>query len=127
MLYLLGAGLQVWLVDAALAPLARFFGDPPLWLGALIGLAIGVVNGSVWIAVYQSRTRRYLSLPWEFDCSDCGRHITRFNHYDPRAKCAECLAIPGWWRDPHLVRLFDPLLVGREEEIEPSKTRTWPK
>jgi hypothetical protein len=51
----------------------------------------------------------------EFDCIECRRHIVRFSEpvrtagHDPApALCAECLHIPGWYKDSNLRRIFDP-------------------
>jgi hypothetical protein len=39
--------------------------------------------------------------PKEFDCVDCGRHIVRWGPPDD-PRCAECLHVPGWYREPEL-------------------------
>jgi hypothetical protein len=46
----------------------------------------------------------------EFDCVDCGRHIVRmilFAGEDGR-RCAHCMHMPGWHRDPNIAKLLDP-------------------
>lgn len=109
------------LADVALAHLG--FLQSRLWLATAAGLTLGFVISGVWMRLYRLRMRRYLREPWEFDCPECGRHIVRFNRFDERRTCSECQAIPGWYRNPQLVSLFDPLWVGREQEIEPVTQR----
>lgn len=48
----------------------------------------------------------------EFDCRECGRHITpignqRFHEIHPDL-CAACWSFPNWWEDPELARAIDP-------------------
>jgi hypothetical protein len=48
--------------------------------------------------------------PCEFDCAECHRHVVRFvrDEADKPTLCFECVAVPGWFRDPVLVRILDP-------------------
>lgn len=43
----------------------------------------------------------------EFDCVECGRHIIQIGGPTTR-KCAACMALPGWFRDPELRERIDP-------------------
>jgi hypothetical protein len=46
----------------------------------------------------------------EFDCAECGRHITSVGYTPPEAPhlCAACLVFPGWFYDKQLKRALDP-------------------
>lgn len=47
--------------------------------------------------------------PFEFDCCECGRHIVDVSGQGREPPlCAECLHVPGWFRDPQLARILDP-------------------
>jgi hypothetical protein len=114
--YVLAGVVTALVITAPCSPLADIH---HYVLAMVAGFAVGLANGWAWLALYRRRMRRYLSQPWEFDCPRCERHIVRFSRLDERRICAECLAIPGWFRDPHLVRLFDPAMLGREETVIP--------
>jgi|SoimicMinimDraft_4_1059732.scaffolds.fasta_scaffold255780_2 hypothetical protein len=43
----------------------------------------------------------------EFDCGECGRHITVIAG-PMMSVCAMCQTMPGWWHDPEAARLLDP-------------------
>lgn len=45
---------------------------------------------------------------YEFDCIECGRHMIRFGCSEPRGLCGLCIHLPGWFRDPALVKSLDP-------------------
>jgi hypothetical protein len=48
----------------------------------------------------------------EFDCAECGRHIFYFGADEAatseRLRCATCLNVPSWYRNPDLRALFEP-------------------
>jgi hypothetical protein len=45
----------------------------------------------------------------EFDCTECGRHVVRFELPPPGILlCVECVFSPGWFHDPQLRFVFDP-------------------
>lgn len=44
----------------------------------------------------------------EFDCLDCGCHVFSFPAGRGAVRCATCVALPGWFRDPALRRRFEP-------------------
>ena len=51
----------------------------------------------------------------EFDCVECGRHIIRFcGRMNEPALCAQCIFMPGWFRDARVRELFDPEHDGKE-------------
>lgn len=51
-------------------------------------------------------------MPFEFDCTDCGRHIVDVIADKPPygCLCAQCIHLPGWHLDPKLVAMLDPTL-----------------
>jgi hypothetical protein len=54
--------------------------------------------------------RRAALMPAEFICSECGAHVVAItaDATPYGALCAHCLHMPGWFRDPRLVAIFDP-------------------
>ena len=44
----------------------------------------------------------------EFDCTECGRHIIGFGPGWYVKLCAHCMFLPGWIRDPRLVKMLAP-------------------
>jgi hypothetical protein len=46
--------------------------------------------------------------PYEYDCSECGRHIVNILGPVPFDLCATCISLPGWMDDPELVLVLDP-------------------
>jgi hypothetical protein len=44
---------------------------------------------------------------FEFDCAECGRQIVQFVPLTGD-RCAACLNMPGWFRDPELRRALEP-------------------
>lgn len=52
--------------------------------------------------------------PNEFDCIECGRHILRWGPPDDPV-CAECLHLPGWFRNPEIAAMLDPEFVVEKE------------
>lgn len=45
----------------------------------------------------------------EFVCAECGRRILRIvSNHDDLAICAHCVAVPAWFNEPKLCRIFDP-------------------
>jgi hypothetical protein len=49
--------------------------------------------------------------PDEFNCAACGRHVIRWcwSISAPAPElCAECIFLPGWYRDERLRRIIDP-------------------
>lgn len=49
----------------------------------------------------------------EFDCAECGQHIVDVIHDEVQypAVCAWCLNLPGWDRDPALLKMLAPELA----------------
>ena len=41
----------------------------------------------------------------EFDCYDCEQHIVDVVA-ETAVRCAACIALPGWYMDPHLRAVF---------------------
>jgi hypothetical protein len=46
--------------------------------------------------------------PQDFTCVECGRFICRIVPVDTNNLCAECIWVPGWFRDPELAKIVDP-------------------
>jgi hypothetical protein len=45
----------------------------------------------------------------EFDCTECGQHIVRFNETPGELLlCGHCMFIPGWFRHADLRRMIAP-------------------
>lgn len=46
----------------------------------------------------------------EFDCAECGAHVVQIvaEEMPKVALCCQCIALPGWFNDPTLVRMLDP-------------------
>jgi len=115
-LYAIGA-LATFLVLAALVCVPAALLNAPWWTAGGLGFFIGLVNAQVWMRIYREQMMRYLFEPYEFDCPECRRHIVRFTRLNERDVCMECYAMPGWFNDPALVKVFDPAMLGREGEI----------
>ena len=54
----------------------------------------------------------------EFDCAECGRHIIQMIP-DDRHLCAECIFMPGWFKNDDLRAVLDPEHDGKEAKDRP--------
>lgn len=50
----------------------------------------------------------------EFNCSECSSHIIDIAGTNTSGLCATCTSLPGWFKDPVMRKMLDPMHDGIE-------------